>query len=69
MVTKTRITSPSKIRRKNKWDKSREKWKKDKKYQEKQQERLEELKNKSGYERNIEKGKQNKGIKQVLIKK
>jgi len=65
MTIKSNGTNPTKIRLKKRWDKDREKWTNNKKYQKEQQERLEDLKSHAGYERNIEVGKANKGKKQI----
>jgi len=54
--------------RQKKWEEERNKWLNNTAYQKKQQERLEYLKAKAGYEKNIEEGKRNKGKKQTIIK-
>lgn len=51
-------TEENKLRRKIKWEKDRERWKNDETYQKRQKERLDRLKSKGGYEKNINRGKE-----------
>jgi len=69
VTIKSNGINPTKVRLKKRWDKDREKWKNNKEYQARQQERLEDLESHDGYKRNIEVGKANKGIKIVQVKK
>ena len=69
MTIKSNGTNPTKIRLKKRWDKDRDKWSNNKKYQTEQLEREVNLKAKAGYEKNIEIGKTSKGTKQIEVKR
>ena len=69
MTIKSNGTNPTKIRLKKRWDKDRDKWSNNKKYQTEQLEREVNLKAKVGYEKNIEIGKTSKDTKQIEVKR